>query len=85
MTDEKPKSPTPYRASPLPRPARLPGITSQSGTVGAGNPDTITTQHQRTNTVSDPQIICTTCGTEIKLTESLAAPIVAAARKQFEA
>ena len=35
--------------------------------------------------MSDPQIICTNCGTEIKLTESLAAPIVAASRKQFEA
>lgn len=85
MTDEKPKSPTPYRAAPLPRPARLPGITSRSGTVCAGNPDTITSHHHRTDTVSDPQIICTNCGTEIKLTESLAAPIVAASRKQFEA
>jgi hypothetical protein len=85
MTDEKPKSPTPYRASPLPRPARLPGITSRSGTVGAGNPDIITIHHHRTDSVSDPQIICTNCGTEIKLTESLAAPIVAASRKQFEA
>ena len=35
--------------------------------------------------MSDPQIICTNCGTETKLTESLAAPIVAASRKQFEA
>jgi hypothetical protein len=35
--------------------------------------------------VTDPQILCTNCGTEIKLTESLAAPIVAATRKQFEA
>ena len=35
--------------------------------------------------MTDPQIICTNCGTEIKLTESLAAPIVAASRKQFEA
>jgi hypothetical protein len=34
--------------------------------------------------VTDPQIICTNCGTEIKLTESLAAPIVAASRKEFE-
>lgn len=35
--------------------------------------------------MTDPQIICTNCGTEIKLTESLAAPIIAAARKQLEA
>lgn len=85
MTGNKAKPPTPYRASPLPRPARLPGITSRSGTVGAGNPDTITPHHHRTDTVSDPQITCTNCGHEIKLTESLAAPIVAASRKQFEA
>jgi hypothetical protein len=35
--------------------------------------------------VNDPQINCSNCGTEIKLTESLAAPLIAAARKQFEA
>ncbi len=35
--------------------------------------------------MSDPQITCTKCGTEIKLTESLAAPLIVAARKQFEA
>jgi hypothetical protein len=35
--------------------------------------------------VTDPQIICTNCGTEIKLTESLGAPNVAASRKEFEA
>ena len=66
MTNEKPKSPTPYRAAPLPRPARLPGITLQASRVGAGNPDTITSQHHRTDTVSDPQITCTNCGHEIK-------------------
>ncbi|QAU44344.1 DUF2130 domain-containing protein [Bradyrhizobium guangzhouense] len=35
--------------------------------------------------MSDPQITCTKCGTEIKLTESLAAPLIVAAREQFEA
>lgn len=35
--------------------------------------------------MTDPQIICTNCGTEIKLTESLAAPIIAESRKHFEA
>ena len=34
--------------------------------------------------MSDPQIICPNCGTEIKLTESLAAPLIAETRKQFE-
>jgi hypothetical protein len=46
----------------------LPGITSRSGTVGAGNPDTIAPTTNVTDTVSDPQIICTNCDTEIKLT-----------------
>jgi len=35
--------------------------------------------------VTDPQIVCPNCRTEIKLTESLAAPLIAASRKQFEA
>ena len=36
-------------------------------------------------TITDPQIVCPTCQTEIKLTESLAAPLIAETRKQFEA
>jgi hypothetical protein len=35
--------------------------------------------------VTDPQIVCPNCRTEIKLTESLAAPLIAETRKQFEA
>jgi hypothetical protein len=35
--------------------------------------------------MSDPQIICPQCSTTIKLTESLAAPLIAQTRKQFEA
>jgi hypothetical protein len=35
--------------------------------------------------VTDPQILCPNCSTEIKLTESIAAPMIAATRKQFEA
>jgi hypothetical protein len=34
--------------------------------------------------MSDPQIICPQCSTPIKLTESLAAPLIAQTRKQFE-
>lgn len=34
--------------------------------------------------VSEPQIICPKCRTAIKLTESLAAPLIAKTRKQFE-
>lgn len=35
--------------------------------------------------MTDPQIACPNCRTEIKLTESLAAPLIAETRKQFEA
>jgi hypothetical protein len=34
--------------------------------------------------MTDPTIICPNCETEIKLNESLAAPLIAATRKQFE-
>ena len=34
--------------------------------------------------MTDPQITCTNCGTKIPFTESLAAPLIADARKQFE-
>jgi hypothetical protein len=38
----------------------------------------------RTTAVTEPQIVCPNCHTEIKLTESLAAPLVAETRRQFE-
>ncbi len=34
--------------------------------------------------MTEPTIICPNCRTEIKLTESLAAPLIAATRQQFE-
>jgi hypothetical protein len=34
--------------------------------------------------MNEPQIVCPNCGTQIKLTESLAAPLLAEARKRFE-
>lgn len=34
--------------------------------------------------MTEPTIICPNCHTEVKLTESLAAPLIAATRKQFE-
>ena len=84
-TDEKPK-PAPNRGSwPRPRSMRLPGITHQPDRNGIQNPDKIETIHDRTDIVTEPQIVCPNCRTEIKLTESLAAPMIAAARKQFEA
>ena len=36
------------------------------------------------NSISDPRIICPNCKTEIRLTESLAAPLIAATRQQYE-
>lgn len=34
--------------------------------------------------MTEPTIVCPNCNTEIKLTESLAAPLISATRKQFE-
>ncbi|MGJ4917077.1 DUF2130 domain-containing protein [Bradyrhizobium oligotrophicum] len=34
--------------------------------------------------MTDPQIVCPSCRTEIKLTEQLAAPLIAETRRQFE-
>ncbi|EQD44462.1 hypothetical protein B2A_09590 [mine drainage metagenome] len=34
--------------------------------------------------MTEPVILCPNCKTEIKLTESLAAPLIAATRRQFE-
>lgn len=34
--------------------------------------------------MTEPTIICLNCKTEIKLTESLAAPLIESMRKQFE-
>ena len=36
------------------------------------------------DTLTDPTITCPNCGTAIKLTESLAAPLIASTRQQFE-
>jgi hypothetical protein len=46
--------------------------------------DKIQSEHAGTNHMTDPQIICPNCRTEIKLTESLAAPLIAETRRQFE-
>jgi hypothetical protein len=35
-------------------------------------------------TMTEPTIICPKCKTEIKLTESLVAPLIESTRKQFE-
>ncbi len=48
------------------------------------NPATLDINIHRTDTVTEPQIICPNCSTSIKLTESLAAPLIAETRRQFE-
>jgi hypothetical protein len=40
--------------------------------------------NMRIKMMSEPQIVCPQCSTSIKLTESLAAPLLVQARKQFE-
>lgn len=68
----------------LPRPPQLRGITRAPGLNGAPSPGTIAVNHPRTHTVTDPQIVCPSCRTEIKLTESLAAPLIAETRRKFD-
>lgn len=77
QTDEKTRPP-------LPRPPQLRGITRAQGLNGAASPGTMAGNHPRTDTVTDPQIVCPTCRTEIKLTESLAAPLIAETRRKFD-
>jgi hypothetical protein len=62
------------------RPAMSPADTAALGTPA--NPATF--DAHRTDTVTEPQIVCPNCHTEIKLTESLAAPLIAETRRQFE-
>jgi len=85
MPDNDNKSkPISSKSLPLP-PMRLPGITPAKVAEAIPRPDTIPGNSTRTETVTDPKIVCPECSTEIKLTESLAAPLIAETRKQFEA
>jgi len=81
---DKNSKPMPPKALP-PRPMRLPGITPPNAPRAVRNADTIPGNQTRTDTVTDPQIVCPECHTEIKLTESLAAPLIDETRRQFEA
>lgn len=69
---------------PVLRPLQLRGITRAQGLSDAPSPGNIANNHQRTDTVTDPQIVCPTCSTQIKLTESLAAPLIAETRRKLE-
>jgi hypothetical protein len=70
----------PMMRLPLPRRPQLPGITRPRGLSDAPLLDNIAGDHQGNETVTDPQIVCPNCRTHIKLTESLAEPLVAQAR-----
>jgi hypothetical protein len=63
----------------------LPEITLAPGQSGLGKSDTIRSNHHRTDAVNGTHIICPKCSTKIAFTESLAAPLIAEARKKFEA
>lgn len=70
-------------------PSRLPrrptiASVEASASTDAAHPATLDTNNQRTPTVAEPEIVCPTCATSIKLTESLAAPLIAESRRQFE-
>jgi hypothetical protein len=63
---------------PLPRPIQ--GTTPPEGLGSPPAPGIIGTMHHRTIDVTERQITCPNCATDIKLTESLAAPLIADAR-----
>jgi DNA repair exonuclease SbcCD ATPase subunit len=86
MPHDNDKNSKPARPTALPaRPMRLPGITPPNAPKATQKADTIPSNHIRTDNVTDPQIVCPECRTEIKLAESLAAPLIAETRRQFEA
>jgi len=88
MTDNKdpPKSHTVPLARAFPRPptAQMPGTTS---TQGLSTPRTSATNAgscERIDAVTNPQIVCPNCKTQIPVTDALAEPLVADARRRFE-
>jgi hypothetical protein len=52
--------------------------TGASSTIGDSRPDS------ETRTMTEPTLTCPNCRTQIKLTESLAAPLIEDTRKRFE-
>jgi hypothetical protein len=85
MTDERndrPRTGLP-RWTP-PRRPQLPGTTPAPDLSDRSARDTNAPRQARNETVTEPQIVCPHCRTEIKLTQTLAAPLVAETRKQFE-
>ena len=69
---------------PLPRRPQLPGTSCGHLLSEAAAGATKETENARKKSMTDPQIVCPNCRTEIKLTESLAEPLVAETRRRFE-
>lgn len=61
-------------------PATISTPDSSRSTVQATNGE----PSRRSEAVAEPQIVCPNCSTEIKLTQTLAAPLIAETRKRFE-
>ncbi len=68
----------------LPGPMRLPGITPPTVARAVRDADTIPGNDIRTDTMTAPQIVCPKCRTQIPVTDALAEPLVADARRRFE-
>lgn len=69
---------------PLPRPPQLRGIARVQGLNSVPSAGTIAGNLSKPNTVTDPQIVCPNCHRGIKLTESLAALLIAEPRRKFD-
>jgi hypothetical protein len=62
----------------------MPGTASTQGLSAPHARVTNASNRERTDAVTDPQIVCPKCKTQIPVTETLAAPLVADARRRFE-
>lgn len=65
--------------------ASLTALSCEAGGDGSsGRMASSNESHHATGMVNEPRIVCPNCQSEIRLTESLAAPLIAEARQQFE-
>jgi hypothetical protein len=73
-------------ASGLPRPpkAQMPGTTPAQGLSTPRTGATTAGSRERIDAVTNPQIVCPSCKTQIPVTDALAEPLVADARRRFE-
>ena len=59
-------------------------IQGESATDSVARRDAGLLKPSRRNNMTEPMITCPKCQTEIKLTESLAAPIIESIRREYE-